>query len=249
LHVPTRSRKEGLHSWALCLVGETGSRRVQEPAIPAATPAPAPELLPSAAKKPLRRKNLRSGLTYLLRLARAHSISPRATLHADKTTLATCIPIVPFGYWDHYRELDSHGNADDSRSLGLARDSAQGLNRVPRRKHACPSTCLTRVPVELLLGRRTVIVAVRGLAFGDRTASTRRLRVADTVDLEREPENPFDANAIRVRLVDGAEVGYVAREAARELAAHLDADPHAFEATVREVDADGGLLRLEITPR
>ncbi len=52
-----------------------------------------------------------------------------------------------------------------------------------------------------------------------------------------------------MRLVDGADVGYVAREAARGLAAHLDADPHAFEATVREIDADVGLLRLEITPR
>lgn len=107
----------------------------------------------------------------------------------------------------------------------------------------------SNLALELLLGRRTVVVAVRGLAYGDRMANARRLSVADTVGLEREPENPFDANAIRVRLADGAEVGYVAREAARGLAAHLDADPDAFEATVRDIDADAGLLRLEITTR
>jgi hypothetical protein len=50
-----------------------------------------------------------------------------------------------------------------------------------------------------------------------------------------------------VLLADGAEVGYVACEAARGLAAHLDADAEAFVATVREIDIV--LLRLEITLR
>jgi hypothetical protein len=52
-----------------------------------------------------------------------------------------------------------------------------------------------------------------------------------------------------VLLADGAEVGYVACEAARGLAAHLDADAEAFVATVREIDIDIVLLRLEITLR
>ena len=82
----------------------------------------------------------------------------------------------------------------------------------------------SNLALELLLGRPTVVVAVRGLAYGDRTANARQLSVADTVRLEREPENPFDANAIRVRLADGA-----------------------FKATVREIDADVALLRLEMT--
>ena len=107
----------------------------------------------------------------------------------------------------------------------------------------------SNLALELLLGRPTVVVAIRGLAYGDRTANARRLSVADIVGLEREPENPFDANAIRVRLADGAEVGYVARDAARGLAAHLDANPDAFEAIVREIDPDVALLRLEITAR
>lgn len=100
--------------------------------------------------------------------------------------------------------------------------------------------------LELLLGRPTVVVAVRGLTYGDRAGNARRLEVGDTVVLQREPDNPFDANAVRVLLADGADVGYVARDAARGLAARLDADPQAFDATVRELDVDRGLLRLEL---
>lgn len=107
----------------------------------------------------------------------------------------------------------------------------------------------SNLALELLLGRPTAVVAVRGLAYDDRIANARRLRVGDTVGLEREPENPFDANAIRVRLADGTDVGYVARDAARGLAAHLDVDPDAFQVTVREVDARVALLRLEIAAR
>lgn len=104
----------------------------------------------------------------------------------------------------------------------------------------------SNLALELLLGRPTVVVAVRGLAYGDRTANARQLNLDDTVGLQREADNPFDANAIRVLLADGAEVGYVAREAARGLAAHLDADPEALVATVREIDIDSALLRLEV---
>ena len=107
----------------------------------------------------------------------------------------------------------------------------------------------SNLALELLLGRPTVVAAVRGLAHGDRNANARRLSGAGTVVLEREPENSYDANAIRVRLTADADAGYVAREAARGLAAHLDADPDAFDATMREIDADAALLRLEIRAR
>ena len=126
--------------------------------------------------------------------------------------------------------------------LGLGPETDRLARRVAR-------LSTSNLALELLLGRPTVVVAVRGLAYGHRTAAARRLSIGDRVDLEREPENPFDANAILVRLADGAEVGYVAREAARGLAAHLDADPAAFEAMVREFDADVPLLRLDITAR
>lgn len=104
----------------------------------------------------------------------------------------------------------------------------------------------SNLALELLLGRPTIIVSVRGLAYGDRTANARGLQVGDTVILERESENPYDANAIRVRLEDGVDVGYVARDAARGLAAHLDANPDAFDAVVREIDLDASLMRLEL---
>lgn len=96
-----------------------------------------------------------------------------------------------------------------------------------------------------LLGRSTVVVPVRGLAYDERAANAERLHVGDTVNLERERDNPYDANAIRVRLDDRADIGYIARDAARGVAGHLDADPDSFDATVREIDRDAPLLRLE----
>ena len=56
---------------------------------------------------------------------------------------------------------------------------------------------------------------------------------ADPVLLERERDNPYDANAIQVLLADGRPLGYVARDAARGLAGHLDDDRDSFTASVR----------------
>jgi hypothetical protein len=105
----------------------------------------------------------------------------------------------------------------------------------------------SNLALELLLGRPTVVVGVRGLAYGDRSTNARSLGVDDPVVLAREADNAFDANAIRVLRSDGAEIGYVAREAARGLAGHLDVDPEGFLAAVREIDIDSALLRLELT--
>jgi HIRAN domain len=73
--------------------------------------------------------------------------------------------------------------------------------------------------------------------------------VGNTVILERERENSYDTNAIRVRLDDGADVGYVARDAARGLASRLDTNPDAFHASVREIDLTASILRLELRAR
>ena len=104
----------------------------------------------------------------------------------------------------------------------------------------------SNLALELLLGRSSVVVSVRGLTFAD---SLRRLTRGQSVMLKRERDNPYDANAVRVLLTDGSAVGYVAREAARGLAGRLDDDPEAFTASVREIDADIPLLRLDLEAR
>jgi len=143
----------------------------------------------------------------------------------------------PFTEWLSERRIE-----DLRVGLGPAPEKDRLARRVAR-------LSTSNLALELLLGRPTVVAAVRGLAHGDRNANARRLSGAGTVVLEREPENSYDANAIRVRLTADADAGYVAREAARGLAAHLDADPDAFDATMREIDADAALLRLEIRAR
>jgi hypothetical protein len=107
----------------------------------------------------------------------------------------------------------------------------------------------SNLALELVLGRASVVVSVRGLAFGDRTANMAPLRPGDPVLLERERDNPYDANAIQVLLADGRPLGYVARDAARGLAGHLDDDRDSFTASVREIDAAAPLLRLELSAR
>lgn len=65
----------------------------------------------------------------------------------------------------------------------------------------------SNLALELILGRTDAVIAVRGLAYGARAESARRLNVGDRVLLEREPDNPYDANAIHVRAADGADLG------------------------------------------
>lgn len=107
----------------------------------------------------------------------------------------------------------------------------------------------SNLALELLLGRSKVVVSVRGLTLSDWPDTVQQLELGDVVVLEREGDNPYDANAIRVLLPGGIPVGYVARDAARGLASRLDEDPGSFAASVREFDADAHLLRLDIEAR
>lgn len=107
----------------------------------------------------------------------------------------------------------------------------------------------SNLALELILGRSEVVVSVRGLTYGARADNARHVDVGGPVRLEREPDNSYDPNAIRVRLGDGRDLGYVARDAARGLAGRLDDDLDAFHATVREVDASVPMLRLELHAR
>jgi HIRAN domain len=76
---------------------------------------------------------------------------------------------------------------------------------------------------------------VRGaFRFEERRDACERLVEGDSVSLEREPDNPHDANAIRVLGDDDCELGYVPQEEARSIAPLLDAGAEA-EATVHRL--------------
>ena len=76
--------------------------------------------------------------------------------------------------------------------------------------------------------------AVRGaFRFEERRDACERLLEGDSVSLEREPDNPHDANALRVMGNDDCELGYVPREEARTIAPLVDAGAEAQAAVHR----------------
>lgn len=50
----------------------------------------------------------------------------------------------------------------------------------------------------------------------------RTLSIGDELLVEREPDNAYDSNAVKVLTKDGDWIGYVAKESNMELAEHLD---------------------------
>src|SRR5580765_652242 len=70
-------------------------------------------------------------------------------------------------------------------------------------------------------------------------------------ELEREPKNEHDANAIKVILktkpYDGFHIGYVPRQIASVRAPVLDAGVHVIAAVLDEWDAEEGTGRLSVT--
>lgn len=60
-----------------------------------------------------------------------------------------------------------------------------------------------------------------GVTFDNRQVLIRNLVEGETLELVREPENPYDANAVAV--VDGDDhLGYIARDLACDLAREMD---------------------------
>jgi len=77
---------------------------------------------------------------------------------------------------------------------------------------------------------------VAGVTHSGRQGRVWTLRPGKEVFLVREPDNPYDKNAIRVeRPAGGAEIGYIPRELARQIATQLDSIGGIVEATVVEL--------------
>jgi len=61
-----------------------------------------------------------------------------------------------------------------------------------------------------------------GITQGNRQAAISRCVQGEQLHFVREPENPYDTNAIRIRRLSGEDIGYVPRSDAAELAPKMD---------------------------
>ena len=68
-----------------------------------------------------------------------------------------------------------------------------------------------------------VTTTVVGVTYDGRQAVEAKLQVGETVRLSREPDNPYDPNAIRVDRQTGEQIGYINRQLATSLASSIDA--------------------------
>lgn len=71
--------------------------------------------------------------------------------------------------------------------------------------------------------RRHFYFHAHGITHGDRQAAIRHCVRGEQLQLVREAENPYDRNAIRIRRLNGEDLGYVPKTNAAELAPKVDA--------------------------
>jgi len=71
-------------------------------------------------------------------------------------------------------------------------------------------------------GPREIHASVVGVTYENRQAVVAQLTVGEQVWLPREPQNPYDSNAIRVERQNGQQIGYLSREFAASLAPQFD---------------------------
>jgi hypothetical protein len=86
---------------------------------------------------------------------------------------------------------------------------------------------------------RTYTLGLAGESFGDRQCEIRKCRVGEVVRLVREPDNQYDANAIRCESSRGAEIGMISSENASWLAPKMDRGV-VVTATIREICSQPG---------
>lgn len=82
---------------------------------------------------------------------------------------------------------------------------------------------------------------VVGEHIGDRTYWIQKLSVGETIELRREPTNPYDPNAIEVCNGDGKSLGYLKREVAAWFAGLLD-EERKYKTTVHRIRSDNSLV-------
>lgn len=70
---------------------------------------------------------------------------------------------------------------------------------------------------------RTITICVADVTYGNVQDNIRRFvhEGVNAFDLIREPDNPYDGNAVRVE-TEGRKLGYVPKETAKDLAPEMD---------------------------
>ena len=86
---------------------------------------------------------------------------------------------------------------------------------------------------------RLIVTKVVGVTFEGRQATVAQLEEMEELFLRREPDNPYDFNAIRVERLDGAQIGYINRFMAEDLAPIFDAYGEPVPAWVSELQGGG----------
>ena len=70
--------------------------------------------------------------------------------------------------------------------------------------------------------QKDFITKIVGVTFENRQENIKKIRAGEVVLLIREPNNPYDENAIAVKSRSGLSLGHIKRELAYELAPRLD---------------------------
>ena len=99
---------------------------------------------------------------------------------------------------------------------------------------------------------------IAGVTFEGRQSLIAQLTGREPCRLEPEPTNPYDSNAIAVKVAHGADIwhiGYIPREIAAEIAPHIDGESlmceiaeitGGFETRDGDTAALGVRLRIEL---
>ena len=94
-------------------------------------------------------------------------------------------------------------------------------------------------PIQHPSASQTFETKVAGVTFEGRQAVVASLQYGEAVVLKREPSNRYDANAIRVERVDGAQIGYLPKELAARIAPVMDACGEPLHGTVSWLTGSG----------
>lgn len=91
----------------------------------------------------------------------------------------------------------------------------------------------------LNVNQKSIYTKIVGVTYNDRQKAISKLQIGDELYLIRQPNNPYDNNAI-LCVHNGYELGYISKSLAVDLAPQIDNGKHVF-AIVKDVTGGDGL--------
>lgn len=85
---------------------------------------------------------------------------------------------------------------------------------------------------------RELTIKIVGVTKEDCPHVVAKLKIGEQLILQRQPDNPFDANAIRVHTAAGEKAGYIPGALAARLAPVMDAHGDTISAMVHSLQGD-----------